>query len=192
MKNILIINGHPNKDSYCNTLANAYQNGAEFGEHQVKRINLYDLKFDLNLKTGYKEEQILESDLQNAQQLIRWAKHIVIIHPLWWGSVPALLKGFFDRVLMPGFAFKYRKDSVWWDKLLKGKSARIIYTADTPRWYYWLMFHSPAIHQIKQVTLEFCGIKPVKVTAISPIRKSSETFRLNWLNKVKQLGHRGL
>jgi NAD(P)H dehydrogenase (quinone) len=192
MKNILIINGHPNKESFCYALCNVYQKGAENNNHVVKRINLHELSFDPNLKYGYKAEQALEQDLQLAQQSITWANHIVIVHPLWWGSTPALLKGFFDRVLMPGFAFKYRKDSVLWDKLLSGKSGRIIYTADTPRWYYSLMFHSTAVRQIKQLTLEFCGIKPVKVTAISPVRKSSDAFKRRALEKVNQLGSMGL
>ena len=47
---------------------------------------------------------------------------------------PALMKGFLDRVLLPGFAFKKREGSVWWDKYLTGKTARLICTLDQPGW----------------------------------------------------------
>jgi putative NADPH-quinone reductase len=110
---------------------------------------------------------------------------------VWWGSTPALLKGFFDRVLLPGFAFKYRDKGVLWDKLLSGKSGRIIYTTDTPVWFYNLFYSAPSVNMIKKRVLGFCGISPVKVTGIGPIRLSSPEFRKKWLEKVTALGHKG-
>jgi NAD(P)H dehydrogenase (quinone) len=105
MQNVLIINGHPNADSFCHALAEAYQKGSASKGNHAALLHLGDLNFSLNLSHGYAHRTELEPDLVMAQEKILWANHIVIIHPVWWGSVPALLKGFFDRVLLPGFAF---------------------------------------------------------------------------------------
>jgi putative NADPH-quinone reductase len=137
---------------------------------------------------GYRKRTELEPNLLDAQEKIKWATHLVWIYPVWWGSLPALLKGFIDRVFLPGFAFQKRENSVWWDKLLTGKSARIISTLDQPAWYYWLVYREPSNNAMKKLTLQFCGIHPVKVTSIGPLRLSKEAYRLNWLKKIEQLG----
>lgn len=188
MKKIVIINGHPKKDSFCNSLCAAYQASAKKAGNDAVLLNLYELDFNLNLQMGYSMANSSEPDIQFAQEKIKWAQHIVIVHPVWWGSVPALLKGFFDTTLLPGFAFKYRDKGILWDKLLAGRTARIIYTADTPIWIYRYFFNSPSVNQVKKRTLEFCGIGPVKVTAIGPIRKSKMEFRTKWIEKVEALG----
>jgi putative NADPH-quinone reductase len=188
MKKILIINGHPDKESYCNALFEAYKKGAITSGAEVKEIVVADLQFNLNLQYGYRKRTYLETDLLIAWDKIKWADHLVWIYPVWWGSLPALLKGFIDRLFLPGFAFKKRENSVWWDKLLTGKTARVISTLDQPAWYYWLVYRQPSNNAMKKLTLEFCGISPVKVTNIGPIRLSKETYRKKWLDKVYYLG----
>lgn len=188
MKKILIINGHPKKDSFCNTLCDVYKAGAKVSGNEVILLNLYELEFNLNLEFGYSKQNAVAADILLAQEKIKWANHIVIVHPVWWGSVPALLKGFFDNVLLPGFAFKYKEGSVFWDKLLTGKTARIIYTTDTPVWFYKYVYHAPSVNMVKKRVLGFCGIAPVKVTGIGPIRKSKIEFRQKWIEKVELLG----
>ncbi len=98
------------------------------------------------------------------------------------------MKGFLDRVLLPGFAFKKRPGSVWWDKYLSGKSARLICTLDQPAWYYKLVYGSPSHKAMKKLTMQFIGIRRVRITAIGPIRLSKDTFRNNWLKKIEKLG----
>ncbi len=188
MKKILIIQGHPDKLSYCHSLAETYRIAAINAGAEVDMIEISDLSFNPDLRFGYRQRTELEPDLIAAQQKIKEAGHIVIVHPLWWGSMPALLKGFFDRVFLPGFAFNRRENSVWWDKLLTGKTARIICTMDQPNWYYWLVNGAPANRALKKMTLEFCGISPVRVTSIGPVRNSQETFRKKYLDRVKMLG----
>jgi NAD(P)H dehydrogenase (quinone) len=99
-----------------------------------------------------------------------------------------MLKGFIDRTFLPGFAFQKRENSVWWDKLLTNKTAHIISTLDQPAWYYWLINGRPTYYAMKKMTLEFCGITPVKTTTIGPLRLSKEAFRLDWLAKMERLG----
>lgn len=188
MKKIAIINGHPNKDAFNFGIAEAYREGAHASGAEVREITVAELKFDPVLHFGYQKRMELEPDLLKAWEIILWADHLVWIHPVWWGGMPALMKGFIDRLFLPGFAYQYRENSVWWDKLLKGKSAHIISTLDQPGWYYWLFYGRPSINQLKKSTLEFCGVKPVKVTYIGVIRNSTETQRAKWLQEVKKLG----
>ncbi len=182
---ILIINGHPDAQSFGAGLVAAYAAGA--ARHEIRQIHIHQLEFNPNLQYGYRQRTELEPDLLAAREDILWAEHIVLIHPVWWGGLPALFKGFLDRTFLPGFAFKYRDNSVWWDKLLKGRTAHIICTLDQPAWYYRFINRRPAINQLKRMTLEFCGIKPVKVTAFGPVRSSTPAQREKWLQKVTQL-----
>ncbi|MCM3146235.1 NAD(P)H-dependent oxidoreductase [Brevibacillus sp. MER 51] len=188
--NILVIIGHPDPESYCSALAHAYMKGAEGKDAQIRTIDLSQIAFDPNLKYGYRKRTELEDDLKEAQDLIRWADHLVIVYPTWWGTMPAILKGFFDRVLLPGFAYKYREGSPLWDKLLTGKTAHLILTMDTPSWYNRLIYWQAGHLVMKRNILKFCGIKPVKVTEISGVNASAEEKRKKWLEKVKQLGER--
>ena len=188
MKKILIINGHPDNESFCADLANSYKKGAELTKADCKLINLIDLNFDLNLHYGYRKRTELEPDLLKVQQDILDSDHLVFVYPTWWGTYPALLKGFIDRVFLPNFAFKYRDNSLLWDKLLKGKSARLIVTMDTPKWYYSLIYKSPGHNSMKKGILEFCGIKPVKIMAFGPIKSSDDKKRQNWIKRVEKLG----
>lgn len=187
-KKILIINGHPDKESFNFALAAAYKKGAETSNAEVQQINIRDLEFNPNLEYGYRKRTHLEYDLLEAQAMIKWADHLVWIYPVWWGSVPAIMKGFIDRVFLPGFAFKKREGSVWWDKYLSGRTSRIICTLDQPPWYYRWINGKPSHNAMKKLTLRFVGIKKVRTTTIGPMRLSTEDFRNKWLKKIEKMG----
>src|SRR5690606_1489299 len=135
-----------------------------------------------------KKRMELEPDLLDAWETIMWAQHLVWVHPVWWGGLPAVTKGFIDRVFLPGMAFKYRENSVWWDKLLTGKTAHIITTLDQPGWYYRLMYGQPSINALRKSTLQFCGIYPVKVTTVGIVKNAPEKKIKGWINKIYQAG----
>lgn len=185
---ILIINGHPDNESYNHALSVSYKKGATDSGAEVQQINISELEFNPNLQFGYRKRTPLEPDLLKAQESIKWADHIVWIYPVWWGCVPALMKGFLDRVLLPGFAFKKREGSVWWDKYFTGKTSRIICTMDQPTWYYRWINGRPSHRAMKKLTMNFIGIKKVRITSIGPLRLSKITFREKWLKKVEKLG----
>lgn len=191
MSNILIILGNTKTKSFNKALADSYEKGAKLGKHQVKRINIGELKFDPVLWEGYDSEQKLESDLVKVQKDILWADHIVFIYPTWWSSMPGILKGFLDRIFLSGFAFKFHEDKMLPEQLLKGKSARIIVTMDSPVLIYELVFGAPGNKIIKRGVLNFSGVHPVKITRFCSIRKSSEKTRTNWLKKTEKLGFKG-
>lgn len=190
MKKIALINGHPNHESFNFALAEAYKKGAENSGTEIKEIIIRDLDFNPNLQFGYQKRMDLEPDLIKAWEIIQWADHLVWVHPVWWGGLPAVTKGFIDRLFLPGLAFKYRENSVWWDKLLTGKTAHIITTLDQPSWYYRIFYGRPSINQLKKSTLEFCGIKPVKVTYIGIVKNAKEEQRKKWIGKVYSLGEK--
>lgn len=188
MKKILIINCHPNPDSFNYALATAYKKGIGAGNAEIRELNIGELQFEPSLRYGYQKRMELEPDLLHARELITWADHLVWIHPVWWGGLPAIAKGFIDRTFLPGYAFKYRENSVWWDKLLSGKTARILTTLDQPGWYYRFVFGRPSVNQLRKSTLEFCGVKPVKVTYFGPIRNSKPEARYKLLRCAEALG----
>lgn len=187
-KKILIINGHPNKDSFNFGIAAAYKKGVLSTGTEVKEIVIADLDFNPNLQFGYQKRTELEPDLLEAWEKIQWADHLVWIHPVWWGGLPAITKGFIDRLFLPGFAFQYRENSHFWDKLLKGKTAHIITTLDQPGFFYRLVFHRPSVNQLRRSVLKFCGISPVKVSYVGIIRNSTPEMRKKWLQKMENWG----
>ena len=192
MRKILIINGHPDKESYCYAIHGAYRKGVLDSNVELKEICIRDLEFNPNLEFGYRKRTELEPDLLEAQEKIKWANHIVWIYPVWWGSYPAIMKGFIDRVFLPRFAFQKKENSVWWNKLLTQKSARIISTLDQPSWYYTWVNKNPSHTSIKKLTCDFVGIKPVKFTTIGSLRLSKNSYREKWLQKIEKLGHQNL
>jgi putative NADPH-quinone reductase len=190
-RKILLIDAHPAKSTFCDALAGAYEQAAKEAGFDLKRRNLRDFNFDLNLRQGYQTAQPLEVDLLEAQQAIRWCEHLVIVYPIWWGSMPALLKGFLDRCLLPGFAFKYHEKGPFWDKLLAGRSARIIVTSDAPAVYTWLAYGNAPYKAMEKAVLKFCGFNPIKRTAIDRVRFLTESERSKVLTCVRKLGRRG-
>lgn len=188
--NILLLLGHPSENSFCNALLEAYQKGAEKAGANCKVLYISRLKFDVNLADGYKtgEAMQLEEDLQRSQELIQWADHIVLAYPNWWGFMPALTKGFIDRVFLPGFAFKYQSGKLFPEKLLTGKSMRILVTMDTPKFWFYLIYRASQYHILKNIVFGFVGFDPVRFSTFGFIRKSTEEQRKKWLKDVEQLG----
>jgi NAD(P)H dehydrogenase (quinone) len=189
-KRILVILGHPAKRSFCGAMAEAYAKGAREAGNEVQLISLGTLAFDPILHNGYNSIQTLEPDLLSAQAAIQWAEHLVFVYPIWWGAMPALMKGFIDRVFLPGFAFKFRDGSAMWERLLSNRSAHLLVTMDTPIWYYKLVYRKPGHNQMKRTILGFCGIKPVKVSNFGPVKTATPQKREKWLAEAHACGRK--
>lgn len=193
-KHILLLLGHPSNDSFCGALINAYISGAHHAGHVVNVLRLADMHFDPILHNGYHERQQLESDLILFHTWVRDADHIVFVYPTWWGSMPALLKGFFDRAWIPGFAFRYPKTG--WrarlhlrEPLLRGKTARIITTSGSPSSFLWFVY-GDVTGLLKNNILRFAGIS-VRTTLFGKAEEASKEIHEQWLKKVKEMGKRG-
>lgn len=189
-KNILLILGHPSEDSFCRGLLDGYQKGAESVGATCKTIYISQLKFEVNLSHGYKTDEAmqLEKDLVASQQLIQWADHVVLAYPNWWGFMPAITKGFIDRVLLPGFAFKNHSGKNFPEKLLKGRSMRIMVTMDTPKWWFYLIYRASQYQILKDIVFGYVGFDPIGFSTFGFIRKSTDELRAKWLRQAEHLG----
>jgi NAD(P)H dehydrogenase (quinone) len=187
-RNILIILGHGSSNSFSAALADTYAQAARAAGNTVRVMRLADLQFDAQLHGSNPHHQPLEPDLLAAQDNIDWAQHITWVFPVWWGGVPALLKGFLDRTFTSGWAFKFNKGSPFPVPLLKGRTAHLLVPMDTPPWYYRWVYRMPAIHQMRETTLAFCGIRTTKTLMLGPIIHSTAEQRGAWLEKAKYLG----
>lgn len=186
-KKILVIQGHPATDSFCAALGDRYVEAARAAGHEVRLLRLAGLDFDPILHEGYRGMQPLEPDLVAAQAAIQWAGHLSFVYPIWWGSVPALLKGFLDRVFLPGFAFQYRAGALFPDQLLKGRTAHLLVTMDTPPWYFRWAYRMPGVHQMRRTTLGLCGVRTLAVAAFGPLVGSGGPQRDRWLERARAL-----
>ncbi len=187
LKNILLICGNPDHESFSGNMLDHYQVGAEDAGHTVVRVNLGQLQFDPILHKGYKEIQQLEPDLKDLQDKFRAADHIVIAYPNWWCTMPALLKGLFDRMWLPGFAFNFNKETKKIEKHLRGKTGRVIILSGTHSPFStWWQF-GDFTNEIQYGIMEFAGIR-TKVSAFGPCEKVDDAAREKWLKEVENLG----
>ena len=188
---ILVINGHPDKESYCAALAEAYREGAAYAGKDCGLVHLSDVHFDPVLHHGNRVIQELEPDLKSLQAQIKRARHLVLVYPVWWATFPALLKGLFDRAFLPGQMFKFREDKLLWERYMKGRSARCIVTMNTPPLLYRLFIKRPGDHAVNRGVLRFVGYRPVRFTHLGSVKRSDLKKRRHWLQKVRRLGVKG-
>ncbi len=198
MKKIYLLVGDPNNDtekkSLATLLALEYVRGATESGFELRYTHLASMNFDPILHKGYRVIQSYEPDLVKFQEDVKWADHVVIIHPVWWATTPALLKGLFDRAWMPGFAFNMWKTGLFkglgWTGHLKGKSAHIIQTSGAYPLAITLLFGSSS-RLLKDGILGFAGISPIKVTKFGPVERAPAEKVTKWLKKVYEMGKKG-
>src|SRR3989338_898700 len=185
-KRIFVLLGHPDEDSFNCTLANEYQSGAEEVGHDVRRVNISDMQFDPVLHHGYRLVQELEPDLISFQENLKWCDHFVIFYPSWWSTMPALLKGLFDRTWLPGFAFHFTSEFSW-KKLLKGRSAAMFVTSDTIPFIQRIIF-GDTTNELKNGVLWFAGFSPIRVHKFGYLKHTGLARRERIKRKVYSLG----
>jgi putative NADPH-quinone reductase len=191
-KRILIILGHPAhaRQSFCEALAVAYQEGAQKAGHEAQLVRVARLRFDPVLHEGYEGNQPPEPDIADAQEKVRWAEHLVIVYPMWEYMIPALLKGFFERTFTPGFAYALKSKNPRRNGLLGGKSVRLIQTTGMATILYRLFFMAHGAKALRDM-LRFCGIAPARITYFGMI-EGSDHRRKRYLEKAQALGRAGI
>lgn len=193
-KKIFLLLGHPDKSGMCGEIADAYEQAARAAGHSVERMNLGEMQFDPVLHQGYRAIQQLEPDLVRFQENIKNADHFVVIYPVWWVGMPALLKGLFDRAWLPGSAFRYMRTrtgnrSIFWHRLFRGKTARIFMTSGThPILVRFLPGNVNA--QLRWGILWFAGFS-VRTCWFGPAENVPAKQKERWLGRVRSLAAKG-
>jgi putative NADPH-quinone reductase len=178
----LVIDGHPHAESLTAALAQRYAAG--HGDARV--LALRDLEFDPHMRFGYRKRMTLEPDLVDAKQALAEAQTIIVATPLWWGSVPALLKGFFDRALLPQQEYRYSKPGLPVG-LLPARHGRLLLLADTP-WYAAPFTGLPAQRQVVRNTMKFCGVRSVRTHRMLGVKNADDAQIARWLARAESLG----
>lgn len=168
---IFILDGHPGPSSISRQAVERYAAAAREANHEVRVAHLHDLSFDPDRGVaGYANAKPLEPELEDTLSNIEWCSHFVMAFPLWWGGFPGKLKGWIDRVMVPGRTFTTEETTTLGlpAPLLKGRSARVVISSDTPRFFLRLAYGDAILRQLKGQILGFVGFKPVKITFFAP------------------------
>lgn len=189
-RRIAIVQGHPDPQPsrYGHGLAQGYAGGAEAAGHEVRRIAVGELDFPLLRSAADFDSGEPPPAIRPCQETIQWADHLVILYPLWHGTMPALLKGFFEQVFRPGFAYRMEESSGKWTKLLKGKSARIVVTMGMPALAYRWYVRAHSLKSLERNILGFVGIGPIRETLIGMVEVISAARREAWIERMRALG----
>ncbi len=188
-KKITIIQGHPDSTArhFGHELADAYARGAMAEGHEVRRIEVAQLDFPILRNQVDWNSGSPPDTLYPSQEAIAWADHIVLVFPLWLGTMPALVKAFLEQVLRPGFALVYRGHR-FPQKRLVGKSARVVVTMGMPAFWYRWFFRAHGVRGLERSILGFCGIKPVRESLVGLMEATDATAREKWLGEMEKLG----
>lgn len=189
-KNVLVIDGHPDKHDgrLCHALADAYRTGCKAGGHEVRLIKISDRQFHLIRTQEEFENGQVPADILEAQDAMRWCDHLMIIYPLWLGTMPALLKAFFEQTFRPGFAFDPEAKG-WPQGRLKGRSARIVVTMGMPGLVYRWYFGAHSLKSLERNVLQFAGFRPVRDTIFGMVDTADHARSIL---AMKDLGRRAI
>jgi len=190
-RKILVLNGHPGQTSLSKSLCQAYMDAAWEKGHTIRNHDLGEMSFDPDYgEGGYANPKPLEPDLEAFISDLEWADHIVMSTPLWWGAVPAKLKGLIDRSLLPGRSFDTRNPNRFGipGPLHTGKTARVLLTSDTPSALLGLFYGNAIKKTLSRQVLGFVGIKPTKFATFAPATHAPDSKVKTWLSQVASLG----
>ena len=182
---VLIIYAHPNHESFNGAIFHQVKKGLEDSGKKAKLIDLYKEGFDPVLKfdsCNKRRDLNKDSEMKKYRNLITQADHVIFIYPIWWYGPPAILKGFIDRVFAKEFAYSY--DGNIPKGLLKDKTAWVVYTMDSPKWYVTFFRFNIEWINIKNAVLKFCGFGKVERLMFSGLKGSSQQKRKKWLQHL--------
>ena len=185
---LFVFVGHPRSESLSHGMAGAYARGAASEGAEIRWQALSDMDFDPDLTEGYHSRKTLEPCLEEWRENIQWCTHTCWAYPVWWGGMPAKMKGVIDRAFLPGFAMEYHENDPWWDRLLKGRSADLLLTSDAPAFFDQLAYGRPAKNQAVRAVMKFSGIKPVRTLQVGTVKGAKEAKIKDWLRKAYNRG----
>lgn len=191
-RRIAIIQGHPDPKGrhFGHALAAAYAAAARKSGHRTRTITVARLPFPL-LKTREDwEAGKAPAGIAAAQRTLAWADHLLIVYPLWLGAMPAVLKGFLEQALRPGFAVP-EGNPLTGRKPLAGRSARVVVTMGMPGFFYRWFFGAHSLKSLERNILGFCGIGPIRHCIVGGVAAPERSGRERWLREMQKLGAAG-
>lgn len=182
MKNYIIL-AYPNKNGISYAAFEAIHRGLQESGQEVRVLDLYEEEFNPVLyfdEHNKRRNLYLEEETRKYREDIQWADRIVFVYPTWWSGMPAILKGYIDRVFALQFAYRYK--GIFPIGLLKGKQAWILTTFDAPMVASYFMQDYGKV--LKRQVLNLCGIKVSKQFALASTKRTSLKKREAWLDKL--------
>ena len=183
----LIVYAHPNPKSFNHAELEVIEQALKEAGHETRVRDLYAQNFNPVLAAPDFEAMAkgeLPSDILQEQEHIKWADALVFVHPVWWASMPAMLKGYIDRVFLKGFAYDYGENGVI--PLLKGKKAYAFCTTGTPSDIYEKNGMHSSLRQVSDEGIfGFCGLEVVQHVFFGGIPGTTPEQRAAMLEEVK-------
>ena len=187
MTTMTLLTAHPVEDSFNTSLAAAWRRGAERAGTTVRHFDVNTLRFDPMLRHAFRGVMPDEPDLAQVRASVAASSHVTWVFPTWWVGLPAVMKGLVDRLLLPGWAFKFEGKALP-TGLMAGKSSRYIATMDSPSLWYRLGHHDALAGSFGRGTLAFCGFAPIARTLVFDVRRLDASKRARWVAKVEEEG----
>jgi putative NADPH-quinone reductase len=191
VRRVLVINGHPDPDPahLCAALAEAYARGASAAGHDVSRLDVGALTFPLVRSLKDYQSATSTADIDKAQAMVKHAQHLVLVFPIWFGSPPALLKGFFEQLLRTGFSLSSPQAAT--NSLLTGKSARLIVTMGMPSVAFRFLLGGHGVSGLERGLFWVAGVRPIRHSLFGRAHVAAPELREQWLRDVESLGRLG-
>ena len=192
-KRILILDGHPDpaQERLVHALAAAYRDGAVQGQHEVLLIRLADIDVPLLRSQVDYEHGEPTAAIKHCQDALNWATHLVLLYPLWLGSMPAMLKALLEQMLRPGFAFSTPTLGHAPAKFHEGKTARLVVTTGMPAAAYRWFYCAHSLRSLRRNVLRFIGFRHVRSSVLGGVGTADAAARREWLQSMHELGKRG-
>jgi putative NADPH-quinone reductase len=187
-KSVCIIQGHPYSDGkrLCHALAMSYARGARSKGAKVETIDLGAMEVSL-LRNPDDFKSAPPRPIKEAQEAVTRCEHLAVIYPLWLGTMPALVKAFFEQLSRNDFAIS-EGSGAWPRQMLKGRSARVIVTMGMPAAAYRLVFGAHGVKGFESGILAMSGFKPVNDTLIGGVFDISKKRAMALFARMEQLG----
>ena len=191
MKVVIVFN-HPYQGSYCNAILNSVTRGLQQANHEVDIINLDIEGFNPVMSSqdlkAFRDKQPIDPKVVEYKFRLEQADQVVFIFPIWWELMPALMKGFIDKVIFPGVAYDYVNGSNTRMKplLTNIKGVTVITTMNTPRILYRVIFGNAIQKALMRGTFWKLGYKNKKWISLNMVKSVSDDKRKLWLTKIEK------
>jgi putative NADPH-quinone reductase len=188
-RSVCIIQGHPHGRGkhLCHAIAQAYADGAKLSGARVRTVDIGAMDVEM-LRDPSDFAAAPPGPIKSAQEAIRASHHLVVIYPLWLGTMPAVVKAFFEQLSRDNFAIAADTKGGWPRQMLKGKSARVIVTMGMPATAYKLMFGAHGVRGFESSILGMAGIKPIRETLMGGVGALSREKAEALLARMTRLG----